>query len=79
MNIGRPTETETILVGMHRPDYKAAMIEERFAGCYESRCPTGHLITKFGDDTRCWKLGCWDVPIYASLEELVTAGFVPKQ
>lgn len=89
MTIGEPTDTDVIFVGTHRPTLKNAkgfMLDKCERGA-ESKCLAGHWVDmsdikawgNYPSLHDCWSAGCYDVPVYASLAEVIAAGWKPKE
>ena len=85
MTIGHPTETDAIFIGTQRPTRDAAIARWKES---KHTCPMGHELTYTGtsiiaswkhEPQNCWKNGCYDDPVYVSLNELIAAGWKPKE
>jgi hypothetical protein len=73
MKIGKPEGDQIIYVGQHRQEkpYTPG------AGVYI--CPCGYSCFTTAQVDEHWRAGHWDLPIYASLRELIQAGWEPKK
>ncbi len=87
MTIGYPTGDDVILVGTHRPTVEKVLIENPNCNKIGAHCPVGHRVSIAGGSLNpyvengpadCTRRGCYDKPVYVSLQELIAAGWQPK-
>jgi hypothetical protein len=79
VKIGKPEGDQIILVGQHRPEKPdfASTVER-----YVPRsvfCPCGEILRTFEQAHEHYAGGHYDLPIYASLRELIQAGWEPQK
>lgn len=62
-----PSPETHVFVGMFRPQWRDP------SGGYVCVCPRGHSRGAIagGDPRTCWENGCYDTPVYKTIEEVV--------
>ena len=75
-----PTAATHVFVGMFRPPWSEVLkylSQPRAVGVVPT-CPHGHELkwnwgAVWNDAQRCWEFGCFDTPVYVTIEEVLKA------
>lgn len=70
----KPTANTHVFVGTFRPtpqDISAIVSRARADAAYKIYCPLGHGNYDANGIWKCWSNGCYDTPVYKTIEEVV--------